>query len=42
MKNVFSPIFIKGNEVIFYAYLICMLIIMIATVIFIIRELKKK
>jgi len=42
MNSVFSPVYIKGNEVIFYAYLLCMLIIMIVTAVFIIKELKKK
>ena len=42
MTRVFFPVYIRGHEVLFYVYLICMLLIMVATVIFVIKELKKK
>lgn len=42
MTYYFNEYFIKDNEVIFYIYLIVMLIIMLLTLIFVIKELSKK
>ena len=42
MRKVFSPIYIGDHEVLFYAFLISMLIIMVLTVIFVVKEVKKK
>lgn len=42
MKYIYKPIFIRGNETIFYVYLAIMAIIMIITLILVIKELKKK
>jgi hypothetical protein len=41
MKVVFNPIYLYGNRPLFFGFLIVMEIIMILTLIFIIRELKK-
>jgi hypothetical protein len=41
MKNVFDNFYIKDHELLFYIYLISMLVIIILTVIFVIKELKK-
>ncbi len=42
MDNIFSRVYIRGNEVLFYSYLVVMAIIMVLTLIFVIKELKKK
>ena len=42
MSKVFSPIYIGNHEVLFYAYLISMLIIIVLTTIFVIKEVRKK
>lgn len=41
MKNIFNNFFIKDHEILFYAYIIAMIIIIILTIIFVIKELKK-
>ena len=41
MNNVFDDFYIKDNELLFYIYIISMIIIMILTLIFVIKELKK-
>ena len=42
MKNIFNPIFIRGNETLFYVYIAIISIIILITAIFVIREIKKK
>ena len=42
MKNIFNPIFIGNNEILFYSYIFVMLFIIILTTIFVIKEIKKK
>ncbi len=42
MSRVFSPIYIGDHEVLFYVYLASMLIIMVLTLIFVVKEVKKK
>ena len=42
MKYIFNKFFIKENELLFYIYLIIILIMILATVIFVIKEVKKK
>ena len=41
MKNIFNNIYIKDNELLFYIYIAIMIIIMILTTIFVIKEIKK-
>ena len=41
MHNIFNELFIKDNEILFYIYIASMAIIMILTLIFVIKELKK-
>lgn len=42
MTKIFSPIYIFGNEFIFWLFVITMIVIMIATLIFVIKELNNK
>jgi hypothetical protein len=42
MRNVFSPVFIVGNELLFYIFLFSMALIILLTFIFVIKEIKKK
>ena len=41
MKNIFSNVYINGNELLFYSYVVLMLIMIILTVIFVVKEIKK-
>ena len=41
MKLVFSSMYLKNNEILFYTYIIVMLLIIILTIIFVNKELKK-
>ena len=40
MSYIFNINYIKGNELLFYSYVLSMLIIMILTIIFVIKETK--
>jgi Na+-driven multidrug efflux pump len=42
MTNVFNVNYIIGNEIVFWAYLVSMIVIMILTAIFVRKELKRK
>ena len=42
MKNIYNPIYIKGNELAFYITIVLVLLIIILTTIFVIKEIKKK
>ena len=42
MKFIFNPVFISDNEFVFYAYVAIILLIIIVTTIFVIKEIKKK
>ena len=42
MTNIFNTNFIIGNEIVFWCYLAAMLLIMILTIIFVRKELKKE
>ena len=42
MTNVFNVNYISGNEIVFWAYLVSMIVIMILTTIFVRKELKRK
>ena len=41
MTKIFNPVFLDGNEVVFWIFVISMLVIMILTLIFVLKELKK-
>ena len=41
MTKVFYPFYLKGNELIFWLFVITMVVIMILTLIFVLKELKK-
>ena len=41
MKNIFNKIYIDGNELLFYTYVILILIMIILTVIFVVKEIKR-
>ena len=41
MTNVFNVNYISGNEIVFWAYLVSMIVIMILTAVFVRKELKK-
>lgn len=42
MTKTFNPVYFSGHETLFYIFIISMIIIMILTLIFVIKELKKK
>ena len=42
MKYIFNPVYIKGNELMFYLFLIAMAVIIILTAIFVIKEIKNE
>jgi len=42
MTNIFDNSFIIGNEIVFWCYLAVMLLIMILTIVFVRKELKKE
>lgn len=41
MKNIFNPVYIKENELLFYIFLIVIVLIMIITTIFVLKEVNK-
>ena len=41
MKFTYNPIFIKGNETIFYVYLGVLAVIILLTIFFVIRSVRK-
>ncbi len=41
MENIFNKKYISGSEVLFYTYLLIMFIIVVLTIIFVIKVLKK-
>lgn len=42
MKFIFNPFFIKNNELLFYTYLGIIILIIIITILFVIKEVGKK
>lgn len=41
MTNIFYPVFIKENEILFYSLIIVIVLMILLTITFVIKELKK-